>query len=95
MRRITAAVSAALLVLFSVAIAEAALFALLILFAFVLKLFLAIELGAHFVQVLSPGTLPFPEVSIRNAATVGSCLFTLAFAFGAATWRHRRWRPPA
>ena len=92
MRRASAAVSLALLGLIAIVAAEATLLAMLILFALVLKLRLGIELGpaaALFGQnVCCPA-----QMTVFNAATVVSFLFTTGCGVGAAAWRFRRWTP--
>ena len=93
MRRVTAAVSVLLLLLVSVAVAEASLLALVILFSSILELRLVVELGGRFVQVAPAAYLPFPDVSIREAGTAGSFVFTLACGLAAGARRYRRWRP--
>jgi hypothetical protein len=90
MRRMTAAVSAVLLSLLTVAVAEAALLVLLLVFASVLRLNLVIQLGERFLQMWAPA-LNDPTVTVRDAGTIASFLFTFGCGAGAAIWRHRRW----
>jgi len=91
MRRTTAAVSLVLLWLLTVAVAEASLAALLLLFAAVLKLNLTVQVGGAMVALFVPG-LSYPNVTLFNAAFVGSCLFTAGCGAAAAGRTYRRWR---
>ena len=97
MRRLTAAVSALLLILLAIAIAEASLAAMLFVFSTVLRLDLSLEFGQRFVQMylLSHGPLATLQVTIHNAGTLGSILFTATVGLASATLRFRRWRPVA
>jgi hypothetical protein len=92
LRRASAAISAVLLVLVTVAIAEAGLAAILLLFSYVLKLQLRLILGTTGVLF---ATLPYggPTVDVYGPAAVASMIFFLASGLVAATWRYRRWRP--
>lgn len=90
-RRITAAVSTLLLILVSIATAEAALLALLVLFSYILRLNFIVQLGDQSLQLWSPPA-PHPAIQVHQAAVIGSILLTLACGAGAATWRYRRWR---
>lgn len=94
MPRFSAATSLLLLGLVAVGAAEASLLALLILFTFILKLGLGVELGPGGLQFGQGGCCP-PQVTLFNAATVASVLFTASCGLGAATWRFRRWKPGA
>jgi len=94
MRRLSAAVSLVLLSLLAVAVAQASLVALILLFSAVLKLNLTIELGLHYLH-LSLLAAPYrPEVAVYNAGSIASVVFTAAGGAVAATWKFRRWRAP-
>ena len=93
MRRVTAAVSVTLLLLVATAVAEASLLGLLLLFAWVLRLYLVVELAGEYMQ-FSPLKEPsVMQVAIANAGTGGSFLIMLAGGVGAAVHRYRRWTP--
>jgi hypothetical protein len=91
-RRASAAISAVLLALVTVAIAEASLAALLALFSYVLKLQLRFILGTTGVVF---ATVPYggPSVDVYGPAAVASMIFFFASGLLAAAWRYRRWRP--
>jgi hypothetical protein len=89
-RRTTAAVSLLVLWLLTVAVAEASLGALLLLFAVVLKLNLAVQVGGTWVALFVPG-LNYPNVTLFNAAFAGSCLFTAGCGAAAAARTYSRW----
>jgi hypothetical protein len=91
MRRTTAAVSVVVLWLLTLAVAEASLGALLLLFAVVLKLNLAVQVAGSTVEMFVPG-LNYPNVTLFNAALAGSCLFTVGCGAAAAARTYRRWR---
>jgi hypothetical protein len=91
-RRVTAGLSAILLLLLSVAIAEAALLVLLVVFSSVLRLGLAVQLGDQLITMFAPLRAE-PSVTIHHAGTIGSIVVTLACGAGAAAWRYRRWTP--
>lgn len=88
-------VSLLLLLLLSLAIAEAALLAMLVLFGSILHLSLAIEIGGQTVSTFAPFWIRVPQVAVHNGGAIASVVFTLAFGLAAATWRFRRWRPAA
>jgi len=90
MRRTTAAVSLVLLWLLTVAVAEASLGALLLLFADVLRLNLTVQVAGVMVTLFVPGQ-SYPNVTLFNAAFVGSCLFTAGCGAVAAARAYRRW----
>ena len=92
MRRTTAAVSGVLLILVSVAIAEAALLVLLVLFSYILRLNFGVQLGEQGLQLWLPPAVQ-ASVQVHQAGVIGSTVFTLASGVGAAVWRYRRWRP--
>jgi hypothetical protein len=91
-RRASAAVSFLLLALVTVAIAEAALAALLVLFSYVLRLDLSVDLGSSrlFFQAFPPAG---PVGELYGPASVASILFCAACGLGVATRTFRRWRP--
>ena len=93
MRKLSAAVSLVLLGVLAVAVAEASLVALIVLFSAVLKLNLTIELGLHYLHLSLPAAYR-PEVAVYNAGSIASVLFTAAGGAVAATWKFRRWRAP-
>jgi hypothetical protein len=92
LRRASAAVSSLLLAIVTVAIAEAALVALLVLFSYVLRLDLTIDLGSARL-FFEPDPRAGPVVELYGPALVGSFLFCGACGLGAATRTFRRWRP--
>lgn len=92
MRRVTAAVSVVLLVLLSVAVAEAAVLTLVVLFSFILRLGLALRAGDQVLQLWLAGAAE-PSITVFQGGIVASILFTFACGAGAAVWRYRRWRP--
>ena len=81
-----------LLALLTVAIAEASLAVLLLLFSYVLKLQLRFVLGTTGVVF---ATVPYngPVVDIYGPAAIASMIFFVASGVVAATWRYRWWRP--
>ena len=95
MRGVTAALSAALLALVTVAVAETALLALVLLFAFVLRLNLTINVGSSVISGFTPGDEPRPDVFIYSGAIVASMLFTAAAGAASSIWTFRRWRATA
>jgi len=92
LRRASAAISAVLLALITVAIAGASLAALLVMFSYVLKLQLRFILGTTGVVF---ATVPYggPTVDVYGPAAIASMIFFFASGLLAATWRYRRWRP--
>lgn len=92
MRRTWPAVSAALLALATIAVAEASLVAVLVVFSSVLKIDLRIELGP-FGAMYSSGPYAGPVVALYGPAVVAAILFTAASGLATATWTFRRWRP--
>jgi hypothetical protein len=95
MRRITAAVSAVLLVLVTVAVAEGALLALLLLFGVVLQLNLTVEAGPAFIAAYLRDGEIHPDVTIYNGAVLISIVFTAACGVISAAWNFRRWAAPS
>jgi hypothetical protein len=92
LRRAWAAISAVLLALVTVAIAESSLAALLLLFSYVLKLQLRFIMGSTGVVF---ATVPYggPAVDVYGPAAIASIILFFASGLVAATWRYRRWRP--
>ena len=90
--RATAAMSAVLMVLLSVAIAEALLLVLLVLFSSILRLNLAVQLGDQILQMFAP-QLPQARFAVYHAGIIGSILFSFGCGAGAAAWRYRAWEP--
>jgi hypothetical protein len=92
LRRGSAAVASLLLAMVTVAIAEAALGALLVLFSYMLRLDLTIDLGSARLFFQSyPGA--GPVVDLYGPASVASILLCAACGLGAATRTFRTWRP--
>jgi hypothetical protein len=92
MRRVSALVCSVLLGLLGIAVAEASLAALVLLFSYMLKLRLAIELGAaHVLGGQADGYQP--QVLLLNGGTTVSILFTAGCGLVVAAWKFRRWRP--
>jgi len=94
MRRLSAAVSLVLLSLLAVAVAEASLAALMVLFSSILKLNLSIELGLQYLQLFLRPAPYRPEMAVYSAGSIASVCFTTACGLLAATWKFRRWRAP-
>ena len=96
-RRVTALVSASLLVLLTIAVAEAALLVLLVLFSSILRVQLTFELGESLLQLwtnVRPGPpLVTPTMTVLEGGIFASALFSLACGGAAGAWRYRRWRP--
>jgi hypothetical protein len=92
MGRKRAAVSALLLALVTIAVAEAALGVLLVVFCYILKIDLSLDLGT-FGAMYSPGSYSGPVVELYGPAAVAAFLFTAAFGLATAMWTFRRWRP--
>jgi hypothetical protein len=84
----------------TVAIVEAALSALLVLFSYVLRLGLAIDIGSARLFFQPHLTYPVseqgvPVIELYGSALVVSILFCAACGLGAAARTFRRWRPIA
>ena len=92
MRRASAGVSSLLLATVTVAIAEAALGALLLLFSYILKLGLTLDLGSSRL-LFQPYPPAGPVVELYGPASVASIVFCAICGLGAATRTFRRWRP--
>ena len=92
MRRVETALSALLLALMAIAVAEAALVALLVLFSYVLRIDLSVTVGT-IGAVYASGLYNGPVVQIFGPAAVGTILFTAASGLATATWTFRRWKP--
>jgi heme/copper-type cytochrome/quinol oxidase subunit 1 len=93
-RRTTAAVSTILLVLLSVALAEAALLVLLLVFSSILRLQLQIENSPQYLRLPDyyATLIATPTFTVHQAGMVFSALCTATCGAGAAVWRYRRWR---
>ena len=108
MRRASAGVSSLLLAIVTVAIAEAALCALLVLFSYILNLYLILELGSAQLFFYPPVTeyerieqgvrvvvgAP-PSIKLYGAALIASIVFCATCGLVAAARTFRRWRPIA
>ena len=93
-RRATALVSTILLVLLSVAVAEAALLMLLGVFSSILRVQLNFQLGSQLLSDSRLGLYPvMPSITVLQGGVVASALSFLACGIAAAAWRYRRWRP--
>jgi hypothetical protein len=96
-RRATAAISTVLLVLLSVAVAEAALLVLIVVFSSILRLQLGAQVGQQFLQLWtnapSAVSTPMASMTLHQAAIAGSCVVTLVCAGAAVVHRHRQWKP--
>lgn len=91
--RFSAALSLVLLALLAVCIAEASLLALLVVMSGILGVSLGVEVGpASF--LVQRWTCCGPQVTLFNAATVGSFLFTAACGVAGTISTLRSWRPP-
>lgn len=108
MRRGSAGVSSLLLAIATIAIAEVALGALLVLFSYILNLNLILELGSARLVfypaitdyvVIEQGTPVIvggpPTIDLYGAALVASIAFFATFGLAAAARTFRRWRPIA
>jgi hypothetical protein len=95
-RRGTSAASMVLLVLLSVALAEAALLVLVLVFSSILQLQLNFQMGERFLQFWaqqpSRAYVVMPTMTVQQGGVILSVLFTFACGAGAAAWRFRRWR---
>jgi hypothetical protein len=80
-----------LLLLLSLAVAEAALLVLLLVFSSVLRVNFGVQLGDQLMFMYAP-QLPEPSFTVRHAGAIGSVLFTFGCGACAAAWRYRRWR---
>lgn len=96
-RRLSAFVSTVLLVLLSIAVSEAALLVLLLVFSSILQLQLNFQLGEHFLtlwtNVRSSPYFAMPTMTLQQGGIVASALFSFACGVAAAAWRYRRWTP--
>jgi hypothetical protein len=91
MRRLWPALSALLLALITIAVAEAALVAVLVVFSYVLKIDLRLEVGT-IGAVYSSGPYAGPIVQVFGPAAVAAVLFTATSGLATATWTVRHWR---
>jgi hypothetical protein len=91
-RRLVAVISALLLATVTIAVAEAALVALLVVFSYVLKIGLRLDLGFAGAAYSSS---PFagPVVQLYGPAAIAAILGTGLSGLATATWTFRRWRP--
>jgi len=99
LRRVSAGVSSLLAAMVAIAIAEAALGAILVLFSYVLRLGLVLDLGstrlffqpnpAAYPAYVQPG----PFIELYGPALIASILFCGVCGLGAAARTFRRWRP--
>jgi hypothetical protein len=96
-RRFTAAAGVLLFLFLSVAVAEASLLLLVLVFGSVLNVYVSIEAGARIFQMnrFWYWTGASLSVSVQEAGTVASWLFTAGAGVFAAAWQFRRWRQPA
>lgn len=90
MRRVTAAVSVALLAVAAIAVAEATLLALLFVFSAILNIDLTVLVGGRSVQARSfrYGLL----VTIENAGVIASIVFITACGVTGGLRQFMRWR---
>jgi len=97
LRRGTSAASLVLLVLLSVALAEAALLVLVLVFSSILQLQLNFQVGEQLLQFWaqqrSPAYVAMPTMTVQQGGVILSVLFTFACGVGAGAWRFRRWSP--
>jgi len=91
-RRASAATSALLLSLVVLAIAEASLVGLLVVFSYVLRIGLRFDIGPTSL-VFSSGAFTGPVVQLYGPAVMASVLFSLSGALITTTCTFRRWRP--
>jgi len=91
-RGASAAISALLLSLVTVAVAEAGLASLLLVFSYVLKIGLRFDIGSTRL-VFASGAYTGPMVQLYGPSVIASVLFSLACALIATTWTFRHWRP--
>ena len=92
MRRASAAMSAVLLSLATVAFAEAGLVGLLFVFSYVLRIGLTFDVGSASLGFTS-GAYTGPVVQLYGPAAIASVLFSLSCAVISTAWTFRRWRP--
>ena len=92
MRRASAATSALLLSLVVLAIAEAGLVGLLVLFSYALRIGLRFDIGSTSL-LFSSGAFTGPVVQLYGPSVIASVLFSLSCALISTTWTFRRWRP--
>ena len=92
--RFSAALSLVLLALLAICVGEASLFAVLAAMSGILGLGLRVDVGPAYFQG-ARWTVCGPQVTLFNAATVGSFLFTGTCGIGAAMAKFRGWQRPA
>ncbi len=91
-QRVTTAVGFALLFVVTLAVAEASLGGLLALFAVVLKLNLAVEVGSTMLNLWRPNVMGIdPDVTLHDGAVVASLVFTALCGLLAASRRFLPW----
>lgn len=86
------AISALLLAFATIAVAEVALIAVLVVFSYVLRIDLQIEVGP-FGAMYSSGPFAGPVVDLYGPAALAAVLFAAACGLATATWTFRHWRP--
>jgi len=92
-RRITTAAGFGLLVLASLVVAEGTLAVLLLLFSFVLRVNLTIQLTSPpALNAWLPTAWPYPDVTLYVGAVLASFVVTAACGLGAGARRFLRWR---
>jgi hypothetical protein len=91
-RRAWAGISVLLLALLTLAVAESALVALLVVFSYVLKIDVALGLG-FIGPTFSSGLHAGPIVQLYSPTAVAVVLFSAASGVASAAWTFRRWRP--
>jgi len=91
-RGASAAISALLLSLVTVAIAEAGLVGLLFVFSYVLKIGLRFDVGSTSL-VFTSGAYTGPIVQLYGPSVIASVLFIVACALTTTIWTFRQWRP--
>lgn len=97
LRRAITVVATILLVLLSIAVSEAALFALLLVFSSILRLQVNFQLGEHILtlwtNVRAGPYVPMPTMTLEQGGIVASAVFSFACAVVAAARRYRWWMP--
>jgi hypothetical protein len=92
LRRAWVGISALLLALLTLAVAESALAALLVMFSYVLQIDVALGLG-FIGPTFWSGPRAGPIVQLYGPTAVAVVLITAASGLASATWTFRRWRP--
>jgi Na+/proline symporter len=91
LRRASAGISVLLLAVFTLAVAESALAALLVVFSYVLHIDVALGLG-FIGPTFSSGPRAGPVVQLYSPTAVAVVLFTASSGLASAAWTFRRWR---